>query len=163
MEIDRNDVVEKTRSLVDLTTRMKSNPASERTGGYLSMAIGGPQNMQSCKIGRVPDPSEWGVYKKFSQEKIYRATADWLRDPKTFSSWQTRDEKMERYGGAILLPNLDRDFPHAISFSGLKEHCDEAIALLIGQHLNLSSPEQVDRIIRYSNNRIYREMIEAFR
>ena len=145
--------------LVTVTTLISSNEDRSRKGGYISFAIGGISHLESYQIGQVDAPAKLDKYLRFSREKILRATADWLRDPNTFSSWQTRDPGMDRYGGAVLFENPEGEFPRAISFSGLKEHCDEAVALLTGEYLGLNPIRGSADIIQFSNNQVYREMV----
>ena len=97
-------------------------------------------------------------YHIFSREKIYRLQADWLRDPTIISSWWTREEEIKRYGGAVLLPY---EKGHTIfSFSGLDEHVDEAVSLMVGREY--ADDDSVRRIIEQSKNLVYPEMFEMY-
>jgi hypothetical protein len=152
--------------LVALSRDLPSNPDQQKVGGYLTIGVDGLRTMHTTLIGTVANPEKSNLYKRFSQEKAHRLQADWLRDPSSVSSWQTRQESIERYGGAVLfkIPGEEADEAHCIiSFSGLKEHVDEAVSLTLGYHLGLADDETVRRIVKVSNNSVFPEMLKAYR
>lgn len=165
MTLDYEDISKVTEQLVDISTRLPSNEAPERAGGYLTIGADGLHVMRSIPIGTVTIPDKLSAYREFSQEKAFRLQADWLRDHSIVSSWFTRNEAIRRFGGAVLLqdPEICPVGSHYIlSFSGLKEHVDEAVALTLGTHLGLATDESVGRIVRESENPVFPEMLEAY-
>ena len=70
------------------------------------------------RIGEVPD-DKMAKYKMFALEKAQRL----IRYPDHRTSYQSRNEDAEQYGGAIRLKEC------IIAFSGLPERWDEALVL----------------------------------
>ena len=150
--------------LVDLSTRIDSNPDRSKRGGVLTLVPNEFAIVITMNIGTVGDPAELATYFAFSREKAFRTYADFLRDPfHTVSSWQTRQEDINRYGGAVLFRRGRISSPvDIISFSGLNEHVDEAISLIIGKEMRLASEDHIGRVIDISKNLVYRELYEAY-
>ena len=101
-------------------------------------------------------------YLRFSQEKAHRLYSDWLRDPASVSSWQTRQPEIDRYGGAVLFSSC-QEYCNIISFSGLNELSDEALSLTLGYHLGFeTNSEFAERVINISKNIVFKEMYKIF-
>ncbi len=148
-------------SLVTLSRSMSTNPTPEKQGGYL-MQICGFTIPNFEQVGKVSDPKELGAYGRFAPEKAFRLYSDWLRDPEnTVSSWQTRDEQTQKYGGAVVFLRRKEGsvVPEIISYSGLNEHIDESIVLTLGHHLGILSKDRLKRVIAISNNKSFDEML----
>jgi hypothetical protein len=168
LDFDRaRDITEK---LVRLSAGLPSNEAPERAGGYLTIGMETPgrvTRIYSFPIGVMPsaDGDETNLeelYRNFSREKFHRLQADWHRDHSIVSSWQTRDVEMHRYGGGVLLlpEGCNNDGSHyIITFSGLKEHVDEATSLVLGRQLGLTQPDREKRIVQISDNKVFDEML----
>jgi len=157
--------------LVDISTRLPSNLAQDRIGGVLTIGsfsrVGVVEHLHSIDIGEVADNDKSGLYLRFSREKAYRLLADWLRDPSSISSWQTRDPEINRYGGSVLFPANEQDplnpgLHQLVSFSGLKEHVDEAVSLTLGYDARLADDDYVRKVIEISENPVFYEMLEAW-
>lgn len=148
--------------LVDLSTRLSSNKEPQRKGGVLTVARGLKDitAMQSVLVGTVTNSEKLEKYERFSREKLYRLQADWLRDPNILSSWWTRDPEINRYGGAVALPYGAGHL--IISFSGLLEHVDEAVSLMIGHKEGIAREDYVQKIIEMSQNSVFSEMLQAY-
>jgi len=151
--------------LVDLSTRLVSNEAPERKGGVFTYLPREGSEMQSYRVGVIAD-EDLVKFFRFSREKVHRALADWMRNPDTVSSWETRDEEMQRYGGGILInhPEAGQDYrPGALAFSGLKEHVDEAISIVAARDFGLITPGQARRIVTISGNtKVWPELVAAY-
>jgi len=151
--------------LVEISTKLPSNLAPQRAGGYLTIGLDRLQTVHSIFIGNVPHLKNQELYRRYSREKTYRLEADWLRDELIFSSWHTRDEAINRYGGAVLFPTDLQALGgnhHIVSFSGLKEHVDEAVSLALGSIIGISSEEHARRVVEVSRNPVFLEMLKAY-
>ncbi len=159
-------LVQVANSIIEISQNLPSNANPEKTGGYLTIGLDGFSEKHILEIGRY-DSAKKEKYRIFSQEKAYRLYSEWLKNPiEAFSSWQTRDEKADKYGGAVLFNTLEdeaRPSCDIISFSGLNEHTDEASSLTLGHYLGLATDETTQRIITISNNRVFDEMFSIFK
>lgn len=120
-----------------------------RSGGYFGLfpkvrshRLGTPVVFQI--IGRI-NPNKRGLAKRRAQEKPRRLN----QHPDQVSSYQSRDEKQDRWGGAIATRN------YYLSFSGLPELCDEALTLIVARTLGLLNDRQARRIAGISKNRLF--------
>lgn len=93
-------------------------------------------------IDRVDDPVAVVSYRMFAQEKAWRL----LSRPSDASSYQSRDEAHEKWGGAI------RAGDYILSFSGLPELVDEALMLVLAVRLELIGRAEAERIAALSHN-----------
>ena len=93
-----------------------------RTGGFLCVAEPNGKILLVCQIGEVVDPADAARYLVFCQEKATRLALN----PESISSWQTRNEADNKYGGAVRGPD-----GRIFSFSGLSEHLDEVLAMKV--------------------------------
>ena len=150
-------------SLAKLSSELSTNPTPEKQGGCLvrmsgDLTKGGDFTWYSEVIGSVPQNEKLARYQRFAPEKVFRTYAEWLRNPETsFSSWQTRDESTNKYGGAVLFQRANGT-PEVISFSGLKEHIDESLVLVLGYHLGILLHERLQRVLETSQNPSFEEM-----
>lgn len=123
------------------------NTDKERKGGYAYLYdIRGNVPLMHLSVGDLNNrPQEKLVlYLKFSQEKATRLLS-WLPQG-NISSWQSRNEPMQKYGGAI------RAGRYILSLSGLSEHQDEAVCALTALRLGWINLDEVQRIAVISNN-----------
>jgi len=126
-----------------------------RGGGYLTVLE--ILDLESSKtrnetrmVGTVPDQDKAGQYYGFSREKPARLYAEILRGVVgAVSSWQTRNESEFRYGGAIRAGRF------IFSFSGLPEHADEALMLMLAVHFGFLTHTEAIEITKISENPIY--------
>ena len=101
-------------------------PKDRHNGGYLCIASrddGMPiliAQIRQCPMGKAQR------YFQFSQEKAERLYEMNARHGHV-SSWQSRDEKAEKYGGAIVAGEF------IFSFSGLPEKADEFFAIKLAR------------------------------
>lgn len=95
-------------------------------------------------IIRVGNPSEgkWEKYLRFAIEKAVRL----ISHPDHISSWQSRNEDAEQYGGAIRTPD------YVLAFSGHTEKADEAILAMGAFEEGLLAGETVQEIGDLSSN-----------
>jgi hypothetical protein len=95
----------------------------KRKGGYLCVTM--PTGTPLCVliVGEVEPEEKAQKYFEFCQEKAKRLAAN----AGHVSSWQSRDESQNRYGGAI------RTGKFILSFSGFPEDWDEACMVVAAQ------------------------------
>jgi hypothetical protein len=103
--------------VVSLACRTDGRPG--RNGGCLCIANPQGRVLAVFQVGSVQDDEAAKRYWTFCQEKATRLG----QNPEHTSSWQTRDESVKKYGGAIR----DED-GNIYSFSGLSEFLDEAVS-----------------------------------
>jgi len=164
IEERHDELVIEIGKLVELSTRLTSNPEPERRGGIASFLLSGHvYPLFSVRVGEISDVAEWDKYWGFSREKVYRVQSDFLRDPNNIvSSWQTREPEIGRYGGAVIF-NLKGDrtaLYNIISFSGLDEQVDEAVALTMGFKLGWTNKDFLDRVLSASENHVFWELLK---
>lgn len=125
-----------------------------RQGGYFCLVDkggkGNPLGLPTLILGIGTVPAEKGLkYLAFAQEKAHRLA----EHPEHQSSWQSRNEGAEQWGGAIAAG------PYVFSFSGLPEHGDEAAMLLAADELGLITPGMAAQIAKESGNEIFRKIV----
>ncbi len=136
---------------------MRSNELIDysRTGGTLVvLALINPLlPFRAMPIGSVDDPAKATAYQGFALEKAERLAAGCFGGGQV-SSWQTKDEALERYAGAIRAGGL------VFSFSGLPELADEALVLALAVRMTRLARQQAIDIARLSGNEIYPRLAE---
>jgi hypothetical protein len=114
----------------------------ERKGGYFC-AQESNFNIPFL-ISQIGEPDE--IKKKkyflFSQEKAFRIYIICG----TETSWQSRNEKEEKWGGAIRVGK------YIFSFSGFPELVDEAVMIVLALRLRIINLETAQKLGSYSNN-----------
>ncbi len=110
-----------------INIRFKAN----KTGGFITIDRGVNERifpgLGVLPVGSVPD-TKMQKYCVFSQEKVHRLRAN----PKTNTSYETRDPDENKWGGAVRLPDGT-----LIGFSGLPELGDECLVLMYAYHKKL--------------------------
>ncbi len=116
-----------------------------RTGGCLTVIGNGEPHPLIIPIGEVSDMDRQINYWTNSREKAVRLAAN----PKDISCWTTRDAKNKKYGGGVRA--LDGSI---YTFSGLSEHWDEAISVVVANIVTPGSMtiEHVRKIAKISEN-----------
>src|SRR3989344_5983454 len=99
---------------------------------------------------QVGTRDSWDTVADFSQEKVFRLIKCYADDIQQISSWQSRNEARQEYGGAELIL-MGYGFI-IISFSGLSEHADELFGILPAQKMGWGDGEQYAKIITLSGN-----------
>lgn len=87
-----------------------------RPGGFFCLATETGEPLLVALIGQIP-PAKWAKYFSLSMEKARRLAIY----PKHATSFESRDEEREMYGGAVRVGSA------IYSFSGLPELHDEAL------------------------------------
>lgn len=140
-----SELMESFRLLLPVLNILKKEDEPVRTGGYFRLwqrleEEGRYIEVATMSVGelgvRLPD------YLRFSHEKAQRLSE--LRGH--VSSWQSRNEAAEMYGGAICAG------PFILSFSGLPERWDEVFMLLIARRCGLIGSDQEEAILQISKN-----------
>jgi len=162
MKLNPSELTILTSRLIAVSQRLEHNPNREKEGGILTVGLDGFAQKYCLEVRTFPWKKR-DRYTRLSQEKAYRAYAHCLRRPGVaVSSWQTRDDKDERWGGAVLFPPLGA-LANVISFSGLAEVTDEAVALTLGYKLGLvTDPQYAVRVTQISGNPVFEELFQEF-
>ncbi|MBI4133442.1 hypothetical protein HY478_02405 [Candidatus Uhrbacteria bacterium] len=118
--------------------------SQERRGGYFCWTADQPGApvLVHALVGVVSSAEKSERYLRLSCEKAVRLA----RLPRHHSSWESRDEQHERYGGAIRAKGA------ILSFSGFPETADEAAMLLAALKLGGLSWIDACTIANTSNN-----------
>ncbi len=120
-----------------------------RSGGYFGLfpkgRFGKIASAEVFKSIGTIKPGKRALAKRRAQEKPRRLS----RHRDHVSSYQSRNEKRDRWGGAIAARNF------YLSFSGLPELCDEALVLIVGRTLGLLTDRQARQIAGKSKNGLF--------
>jgi hypothetical protein len=117
-------------------TNLAGDRLEGRRGGYFCLADNSGRPLLVIPVGEIAEEKS-ERYLRFAQEKAHRL--GFFRS--NSSSWQTRAEKNEMYGGAVRIGTpLAGSF--IFSFSGLPEKWDEVLSLAIALRF-FSNNEQV--------------------
>lgn len=123
-----------------------------RSGGYFCLMDHntGEVDLGPVLIGQVTNGKD-EKYKAFCQEKAHRLSVlmDWGRFDPAATSWQSRNERKQRWGGAISTGD------HIFSFSGLPEEGDEAAMIIAAVRAGQLSFEEARSYAGTSNNQVY--------
>jgi hypothetical protein len=143
---------------------------TDRLGGYLHLAFRSlpglapeePLPFFSGFIGEV-NVEKLPQYQSNATEKVGRL----FKNPTHVSSWQSRDEEKQHLGGGIRFTvavssilsggSSDQDIPCLGAFSGLPEHGDETLLLLLMRKQFVWRAEN-SKIIDASDNAIARHL-----
>jgi hypothetical protein len=130
------------RAANDVLRRVFYHFPNERKGGCFCIAdIQTGQPYLVVSIGKVAE-EKLGKYFLLCQEKARRLA----EHPEHLSSWQSRDERMDRFGGAI------RTKRYILSFSGLPQKLDEASMLAVAGRFGLMNRGEIEAIAAVSEN-----------
>jgi len=153
---------EAVRKVVKVAKQYKEINLGDRTGGYfcLKMIYAHGFLIPPKLIDTVTNGKD-DKYRELCQEKANRLEANFLVNPEeTVSSWQSRDPKNKKYGGAVIGTDY-ADCNYAFSFSGLPEICDEAATLLTAIKVGYLTEEKAIEIARISRNWLFMKIINV--
>lgn len=146
-KIELTEIIRLTNVLVNELISLKEYSRPERKGGYFVLR----EKETGAIIFIVPlgtiDQEKNRAYFLFAQEKGERLYAN--QKLGNISSWQSRNEADEKYGGAIVAGDF------ILSFSGLPELGDEAIMLELAYKLGWTDLHMVKVISQVSNNILF--------
>ncbi len=135
---------------------LPGNPKPERTGGFMAVlhqSTDGQKMLFVNELGTCKADLAEGCF-RYCQEKVIRLAA-W-QGSGHLSGWQSRDIENKKYGGAIAAPSdgqgLEdgRDLIGAVS--GLVEHGDEAVTLVIWLVFRWITFSEAQKIAQISKN-----------
>lgn len=125
---------------------IRKDLCANRPGGYFCFADGRSGNpFLIAKIGDPPWPKS-EKYLLLCIEKVRRLAAF----PGHISSWQTRDESLDHFGGAIRAkaPLINGELsPVILSFSGLTEEADEMFMVRLALRFEMIDADDAEKII----------------
>lgn len=123
-----------------------------RHGGFFCMLEEDDSNLPPLAKVMIGGPRKetWSKYAGLSEEKARRLASK----PGDKSSWQSRNLDLDYYGGAIRCKDGT-----ILSFSGLSEHGDEALVLMVAEFCNLLSRTEAIAIAKKSGNTLYMKIV----
>lgn len=132
--------------------RSTRKPPRNRRWGYLRICQGAQLRVLFFEnIGTV-DPVRAARYHGLAIEKILRLA----KHPGHQSSWQSRNRRLHRWGGAIAVGDL------YLSFSGLPdERADETVVILLACRLGILDHQRAMDIARLSRNTLARKLLSS--
>lgn len=98
-------------------------------GFFVLKHIGGSVHIATLIGGKGGNYANREKYERYAYEKVERLEANLVN--KHYSSWESRDESLDQWGGAIRVPMQGMWF--ILSFSGLPEVGDEAFMVLLAE------------------------------
>ena len=144
-EIKAGDVLDLVASLVKECSELPINWRPESKSGYLTIKDKKDGRLiLQAQIGDCPEKKHV-KYRTLSLEKADRLLEN-LESKKHLSSWQSKDESKDKYGGAIATHEL------ILSFSGLPELADEAVVLITALSFGWATEDEATKIAKISKN-----------
>ena len=150
-------VMKATNHVVEAYCKLPLTPENLARGGYLMVFRQKKLTTGDCELIMMVaagDFIDWKIvdYLKSSYEKARRL----IRHPNHLSSWQSRDKKEKKLGGAI------RTTDYTLSFEGnsttFSEKGCEAISLVIAIKLKMMNYDDAVAIAELSKNHIFDEL-----
>jgi hypothetical protein len=157
--INRKNELELVTSLPLLVEEVVANALPligdpNRKGGYFCFSRTNGRILLVTQIGEIESDEKARKYLSYCQEKVTRLACH----PDHFSSFQSRCEELNGFGGAIRTTN------HILSFSGLPELWDEACMLEVAcqdRRFKFTFARHT-RIMRASNNQFVTEAFGGY-
>lgn len=148
--------------ILQVFLKLPGNPKPERKGCYIGLFY--KPEARFLTVSQLGDFSEPDFARRcygYCQEKALRLAAHIGH----ISSWQSRSEEAEKYGGAITAPTYSLSLPVGkdliLSVSGLPEYGNEALVLTLGVNYHWLNIGDVDEIIAISQNELAHSLIRA--
>ena len=157
----RKEFLEVAETVMERFLALPENPDKTRTGGYLAVMDNGKMRMV-VELG-VTQTKKADKYFRLCQEKVGRLAA--LSKGGEISSWQSRDTARGQFGGGITPPKDSGGVPNGQgmigAISGLSEHGDEAVTLVIWMVFRWLVLGDAKRIIDISENPLFVLLLEV--
>ena len=157
----RKEFLEVAETVMERFLALPENPDKTRTGGYLAVMDNGKMVMV-IELS-VSQPEKADKYFRLCQEKARRLSAH--ADQNHVSSWQSRNISRNRYGGGVAAPSdsggVEAGLGMVGAISGLVEHGDEAVTLVIWMIFRWLVLKDAEKIIAISENPLVHPLLEA--
>jgi len=146
---------------------LPENPKPEKKGGYLAVLdcldSGWVKMLFVNELGYC-EPERANAYLGYCQEKARRLVGLRL-EAGHISAWQSRSTYKEAYGGAIVAPAGGAGYSDGkdlvVAFSGLTEHGDEALVLVIWMIFRWITLTEARQIVEISENKLFEPLMIA--
>jgi len=156
----RKEFLNVAETVMERFLALPENPDKTRTGGYLAVMKNGKMRIV-VELSVVP-PEKADKYLRLCQEKARRLSAHAAEGH--FSSWQTRNTAGGQHGGGIAAPSdsggVEAGKGMVGAISGLVEHGDEAVTLVIWMVFRWLVLKDAEKIIAYSGNPLFKPLFE---
>jgi len=142
---------------------LPENPKPERTGGFIAvLEFFGPKMLMVNELGVCERKLQARCF-GYCQEKVRRLFDNAAKGH--VSSWQSRDPDNKKYGGAITVHMYGKGCREAKDIigavSGLVEHGDEAVTLVIWMIFHWLILSEAQAIADISENPLFRPLVNA--
>jgi len=141
---------------------LPANPKPERAGGFMAVLDKSVPKMLFVNELGICHPELAERCFGYCQEKVRRLLANEAEGH--VSSWQSRDEENHQYGGAVRAPaeglgaSSGKDLIGAVS--GLVEHGDEAVTLVIWMIFRWVTLTEAKQIVEISQNPYFEQLLK---
>jgi hypothetical protein len=161
--VPRDKFLEVAEEVMARFLALPENPKPERTGGYMAvLRISGIKMLFVNEIGECAADLSIRCF-GYCQEKVRRLLGNLEEDH--VSSWQSRNPEKKEYGGAIKAPVVGMGIEAGKNIigavSGLVEHGDEAVTLVIWMVFRWIILDEAQEIIKISRNPFFYPLLEA--
>lgn len=160
--VPRDEVLSVAEEVMRKFLKLPENPKPERTGAYFTIL-----DKNTCRIYFVNEIGKCLLSIdgfKYSQEKVGRLYERNLMLGH-ISAWQSRDRVKHQYGGAIIAPTNSKGLKEGHNliggFSGIDEHSEEAILLVIWMIFRWITLEDARKITAISENKLLGPMLNV--
>ena len=138
-----------------ITKLLRAGAIRDRQWGYLTIVSAiDARILYIIQVGECPlEKAE--KYCRLSQEKARRLFNQIGVGRK--SSWLSRNEKNDQWGGAICAGKV------IVSFSGLSELADEAVSLMTAVFCGWLAIEQAREIAAISDNKFFEQLLQLMK
>ena len=157
----RKEFLEVAETVMERFLALPENPDKTRTGGCLAIIKDGKMVMV-IELG-VTRPEKTDKYFRLCQEKAKRLSAH--SGDGHISSWQSRNVQENKYGGGVTVPSdsggVKAGQGMVGAMSGLVEHGDEAITLVIWSIFRWLVLEYAKKIMYISDNPLVLPLLEV--
>lgn len=160
--IPREEFLQVAEKVMARFITLPENPRPERTGGFMAVLEKvGPKILLVNELGLcLPETS--GRCFEYCQEKVLRLYNNLSLGH--ISGWQSRDCDNKKYGGAIVAPRNSMGVGNGQKIigavSGLVEHGDEAVALVIWATFRWITLREAEEIIKISSNTLFMPLLQ---
>ncbi len=159
--VNRDDFIHVAEEVFSRFLMMPDNPRPDRVGAYLSVFDKIQQKILFVIELGYCKPEMADRWFHYSLEKMERLWNN--RSKGHVTSWQSRDQGMFKFGGAITAPDDSKGIEEGQrligSLAGLTDHGEESILLVIWMIFKWLTMEDAKKIAQISGNHLYQSLL----